>query len=50
MAAILDDGEEPRAAAQAWLSANTGVLEGWLDGVTTLEGGDAGDAVMAALE
>jgi glycine betaine/proline transport system substrate-binding protein len=50
MAAILDDGEEPRDAARDWLSANPGVLESWLDGVTTVEGGDATEAVMAALE
>ena len=50
MAAILDDGADPREAATAWLSANPDVLGGWLDGVTTLDGGDAEAAVMAALE
>ncbi|WP_323765433.1 choline ABC transporter substrate-binding protein [Marinovum sp.] len=50
MAAILDDGEAPEEAAKAWLSANMGVLDGWLDGVTTKDGGDAMAAVKAALE
>ena len=50
MAAILDDGESPADAARAWLSANMGVLDGWLDGVTTKDGGDAMAAVKAALE
>ena len=38
MGAILDDGADPAAAATAWLSANPGVLDGWLDGVTTASG------------
>ncbi|EKE45425.1 Substrate-binding region of ABC-type glycine betaine transport system [Oceaniovalibus guishaninsula JLT2003] len=45
MAAILDEGKGPRAAAQAWLKANPDVLDGWLDGVTT-EGGDDGLAAV----
>ncbi|CUH78331.1 choline ABC transporter substrate-binding protein [Tropicibacter naphthalenivorans] len=49
MGAILDDGAEPQDAAKAWLSANTGVLDGWLDGVTTKDGSDAMAAVKAAL-
>lgn len=50
MGAILDDGEEPADAAKAWLSANMGVLDGWLDGVTAKDGSDAMAAVKAALE
>ncbi|WP_316014186.1 choline ABC transporter substrate-binding protein [Roseobacter sp. HKCCA0434] len=51
MAAILDEGEEPQDAARAWLAANPDVLDGWLDGVTTLDGdADAKAAVMAAIE
>jgi glycine betaine/proline transport system substrate-binding protein len=38
MGAILDDGEDPDAAASAWLEQHPDVLESWLDGVTTLEG------------
>ena len=49
MGAILDDGEKPEDAASAWLRANPGVLDGWLDGVTTVDGGDAMAAVKAAL-
>ncbi|CUH35425.1 Glycine betaine-binding protein OpuAC precursor [Jannaschia seosinensis] len=50
MGAILDEGADPREAAEEWLSANTGVLEQWLDGVTTFDGGDAMAAVEAALD
>ena len=50
MGAILNDGEEPTDAARAWLSENTDVLDSWLDGVTTLDGGDAVAAVTSALE
>ncbi|WP_152451156.1 MULTISPECIES: choline ABC transporter substrate-binding protein [unclassified Roseivivax] len=50
MGAILNDGTDPDEAATAWMSANTGVVEGWLDGVTTLDGGDAVEAVMGALQ
>jgi len=49
MGAILDDGEDPDKAATAWLAANSDVLGGWLDGVTTKDGGDAMGAVKAAL-
>jgi glycine betaine/proline transport system substrate-binding protein len=50
MGAILNDGTDPDKAATAWLSANAGVLGGWLDGVTTKDGGDAMAAVKAALK
>ena len=49
MGAILNDGADPDEAATAWLSANGGVLDGWLDGVTTKDGGDALAAAKAAL-
>ncbi len=49
MGAILDDGEEPADAATAWLAANMGILDGWLEGVTTKDGGDAMAAVKAAI-
>ena len=39
MGAILNDGTMPEAAASAWLSANTGAIGPWLDGVTTADGG-----------
>ncbi len=47
MGAILDDGEEPNDAAMAWLKKNPDVYAGWLDGVTTLDGGDGLAAVKA---
>jgi glycine betaine/proline transport system substrate-binding protein len=49
MGAILDKGEAPEAAAKAWLVANPDTLRAWLDGVTTKDGGDAMQAVTAAL-
>ena len=49
MGAILNDGTEPDEAATAWMAANTDVVMGWLDGVTTMDGGDAAEAVKAAL-
>ncbi|MEM6564225.1 MAG: choline ABC transporter substrate-binding protein [Pseudomonadota bacterium] len=50
MGAILDDGQEPGNAAKAWLTANPGVLDSWLEGVTAKDGGDAMTAVKSALE
>ncbi|MEJ8561082.1 choline ABC transporter substrate-binding protein [Yoonia sp. GPGPB17] len=49
MGAILNDGEDPADAATAWLSANPDAFMGWLDGVTTKDGGDAVAAVKASL-
>jgi glycine betaine/proline transport system substrate-binding protein len=49
MGAILDDDQEPNDAATAWLKANMGVLDGWLNGVTTLDGGNGLAAVKAKL-
>ncbi len=49
MAAILDDGQDPDKAANAWLAAHPEVLNGWLAGVTAKDGGDAMAAVKAAL-
>lgn len=49
MGAILNDGTDPEEAATAWMTANTDVVMGWLDGVTTMDGGDAAAAVKAAL-
>lgn len=49
MGAILNDGEKAPSAAQAWLKANPSVLDGWLDGVKTLDGGEAMPAVKQAL-
>ena len=49
MGAILNDGEDPADAAKAWLAANPDTWMAWIDGVTTLDGGDAAAAVEAAL-
>jgi glycine betaine/proline transport system substrate-binding protein len=49
MGAILNDGTDPADAARAWLKANPMVLNTWLDGVTTKDGGDALSAAKAAL-
>ncbi len=49
MGAILNDGADPADAAKAWLAANPDTWTAWLDGVTTLDGGDAAAAVGAAL-
>ena len=38
MGAILNDGEEPEAAASGWLAEHPEVLDGWLEGVPTFEG------------
>jgi glycine betaine/proline transport system substrate-binding protein len=38
MGAILNDGEDPNAAASAWLKEHPDVVESWLEGVTTFEG------------
>ncbi|WP_163268836.1 choline ABC transporter substrate-binding protein [Chelativorans alearense] len=49
MGAILDEGEDPEAAAAAWLKESPDVLGPWLEGVTTFDGGDAMEAVKAHL-
>ncbi|WP_425607996.1 choline ABC transporter substrate-binding protein [Pontibacterium granulatum] len=49
MGSILDIGLAPQPAAREWLKANPGVLNGWLDGVTTKDGGDALAAVRSHL-
>jgi glycine betaine/proline transport system substrate-binding protein len=49
MGAILDAGEEPEDAAKVWLKANSGVLDTWLAGVTTMDGGAGLGAVKAHL-
>ena len=49
MGAILNDGQDPADAATAWLTANPDAFMGWLEGVTTKDGGDAVAAVKASL-
>lgn len=49
MGAILNDGEEARDAARAWLKANPEVLDDWLHNVKTKDGGDGLVAVKKSL-
>lgn len=49
MGAILDDGEDPEKAAEAWLKANPDAIGPWLEGVTTFDGQDGAAAVKSAL-
>ena len=49
MGQILDDGVDPADATLAWLRENADVLDTWLSGVTTRDGGDAMAAVKGAL-
>ena len=38
MGMILDEGMDPAEAARSWIQNNPGILEGWLEGITTVEG------------
>ncbi len=49
MGKILNDGDEPAAAARAWIKDNPDAIQPWLAGVTTFDGGDASEAVTEAL-
>ncbi len=49
MGSILNDGDEPEAAASKWLKANGSAVEPWLAGVTTKDGKPGAAAVKAKL-
>tara|TARA_R110002020_G_scaffold78860_1_gene198122 strand:+ start:1026 stop:1955 length:930 start_codon:yes stop_codon:yes gene_type:complete len=49
MGKILNDGEEAGPATLAWMQANPEAVLAWVDGVTTLDGGDAAAALKAEL-
>ncbi|WP_163131995.1 choline ABC transporter substrate-binding protein [Agarivorans sp. Alg241-V36] len=49
MASILDDKQQPDAAAKAWLKANPEALVEWLKQVTARDGSDASKALQAYL-
>jgi glycine betaine/proline transport system substrate-binding protein len=49
MGSILNDGDEPEAAATKWLKANGKAVEPWLAGVTTKDGKPGAAAVKAKL-
>ncbi|MBV7409100.1 choline ABC transporter substrate-binding protein [Maritimibacter sp. DP1N21-5] len=50
MGQILDDGMDADDATMAWLQENPDAWKAWVDGVTTVDGGDAVAAVEAALQ
>jgi len=50
MGMILDQGIEPNKAARMWLQKNPAVLDKWLNGVTTRDGGDGLAAVKKHLQ
>jgi glycine betaine/proline transport system substrate-binding protein len=50
MGAILDDGQDPEEAAALWIEANAGVLDGWLAGVTHIDGSSGRAAAKLVLE
>lgn len=49
MTTILDEGTDPNKVASAYLKAHPEVIEPWLAGVTTADGGDALPAVKTKL-
>tara|TARA_R110002124_G_scaffold53247_1_gene152676 strand:- start:6700 stop:7629 length:930 start_codon:yes stop_codon:yes gene_type:complete len=49
MGKILNDGEEAGPATLAWMQANPEAVLAWVEGVTTLDGGDAAAALKAEL-
>ncbi|KPQ21599.1 choline ABC transporter substrate-binding protein [Halomonas sp. HL-93] len=50
MGEIMDDGEDPRDAARAYLKENDDLLGEWLAGVETIDGEPAEEAVRNALQ
>jgi glycine betaine/proline transport system substrate-binding protein len=49
MGLILDEGMEPDEAVKQWLTAHPETFDGWLDGVTTVDGAEGLAAVKAAM-
>jgi glycine betaine/proline transport system substrate-binding protein len=48
MGQILDEGADPDDATEAWIKQNGETVLGWVEGVTTEDGGDGAAAVKAA--
>ncbi len=46
MSPVLKDGKDPKAVAADWIKSNADTVTAWLDGVTTVDGGDARAAVL----
>jgi glycine betaine/proline transport system substrate-binding protein len=49
MEPVLKDSADPKQTALEWLKANPSAVTPWLEGVTTIDGGDAAAAVSKAL-
>nr|WP_283254891.1 choline ABC transporter substrate-binding protein [Marivita sp. GX14005] len=49
MSGILNDGEEPREAAENWIAQNPDTLRTWLEGVKDADGNDAFETASKAL-
>ncbi len=50
MGPVLKDGKDPKVVAMEWIKANPDSIKAWLEGVTTMDGGDAVAAVTAAIK
>ncbi|GLR06247.1 glycine/betaine ABC transporter substrate-binding protein [Vibrio hyugaensis] len=50
MEAVLNQKQKPAKAAQEWLNANPQQFEAWLEGVKTLDGKDAKQAITSYLK
>jgi glycine betaine/proline transport system substrate-binding protein len=50
MSPVLKDGKDPKAVAAEWVKANGDTVNTWLEGVTTIDGGDAKAAVAKAIQ
>jgi len=48
MGEILDNGVDPDEATMAWIKENPGEVLAWVEGVTTIDGGDGAAAVAEA--
>jgi glycine betaine/proline transport system substrate-binding protein len=46
MSPVLKDGKDPKVVAVEWIASNKDTVSAWLDGVTTMDGGDAKAAVI----
>jgi glycine betaine/proline transport system substrate-binding protein len=46
MSPVLKDGKDPKVVAAEWIKGNADTVSAWLEGVTTVDGGDAKAAVM----
>lgn len=47
---VLKEGADPKQVAKDWIKANPDSIKGWIDGVTTIDGGDAAAAVQTLLQ